>query len=374
MMKDIKTIDPIEDQQCSGIERNRAKDHSKIYSPYKILKYKERIEELQEGKITRPIKVNIRLHGLCNADCSFCHCEMAPDVGGGRGVLGAAPRERDAGSGQGRDGLEFRTEPLLQFLEDFASLGGESVVLTGGEPTIHPDFEIIINKINEVGLKWGMFTNALLIKRYYEALKTATWIRVSLDPIFFRGVQRLLPTIRELADYGVFVSTSIVVCKTANKSITASQLPGVIEELKNNKIRILRITPDHYLKQDEKRELSKQLKKLKKENEDINIILQAEKYEANNLPVGKPCYYSEFQFRIDCSGFVFPCPSPVLGTGTGKYAYGNLYEQSFLEIWKTVNPKFIINKDCERFCIHAKKVKLLDYLMDDSGGGHDEFI
>jgi MoaA/NifB/PqqE/SkfB family radical SAM enzyme len=360
----ITIIDPNEEQQCSGIERNRAKDHSKIYSPYKILKYQDRIDELKQGKTTRPIKANIRLHGLCNADCSFCHCEMADDAGGTRGD----------GSGQGRNGLEFRTEPLLQFFEDFVSLGGESIVLTGGEPTIHPDFEAIVEKMNDVGLKWGMYTNALLINRYYDSLKTATWIRVSLDPIFFRSKQKLLPKIRELADYGVFVSTSIVVCRTSEKSITAEQLPGVIKELKENNIRILRITPDHYLSQDEKLDLAKQLKRLKKQNKDINIILQDEKYEANNLPVGKPCHYAEFQVRLDCSGFVFPCPSPILGTGNGKYAFGNLYEQSFLEIWKNVNPKFIINNDCERFCIHAKKVKLLDYLMDESGDGHDEFV
>jgi MoaA/NifB/PqqE/SkfB family radical SAM enzyme len=362
------------DHQCSGIERNKAKDHSKIYSPYKILKFRDRIEELQQGKKTRPIKVNIRLHGLCNADCSFCHCEMAPDAGGGRVKEDSAPRERDLGTGQGRRGLEFRTEPLLQFFEDFASLGGESVVLTGGEPTIHPDFEIIIAKMNELGLKWGMYTNALLIDRYYDSLKTATWIRVSLDPIFFRSKQKLLPKIRSLSDHGVFVSGSIIICRTANKSITAAQLPDVIEELKKNDIKILRVSPDHYLRQIEKRDLAVQLKKLKKDNKDINIILQGEKYEANNLPIGKPCHYAEFQFRLDCSGFVFPCPSPILGTGTGKYAYGNLYEQSFLEIWENVNPKFVINKDCERFCIHSKKVKLLDYLMDNSGVGHDEFI
>ena len=353
--------DPIEDQQCSGIERNRAKDHSKIYSPYKVLKYSERIKELQEGKTTRPIKANIRLHGLCNADCSFCHCEMVDDAG-------------QWGAGGGKKGLEFKTEPLLKFFEDFASLGGESVVLTGGEPTIHPDFEQIIDKINEMGLKWGMYTNALLIKRYYESLKTATWIRVSLDPIFFRNKQKLLPVIKSLSAHGVFVSTSIVVCNTANKSITAAQLPEVIKTLIENGIKILRISPDHYLKQIEKRELASQLKKIKKENTGINIILQDEKYEAKNLPIGKPCYYSEFQFRIDCSGMVFPCPSPVLGTGNGEFSYGNLYEKSFLEIWKTVKPKFIINKTCEMFCIHSQKVKLLDYLMDDSNDGHDEFI
>ena len=70
------------DQQCSGIDRNQGKDHSNIYSPYKILKYRDRIEEVRNGKIGRPLKVNIRLHGLCNADCSFCHCEMVDDAGG----------------------------------------------------------------------------------------------------------------------------------------------------------------------------------------------------------------------------------------------------------------------------------------------------
>lgn len=73
--------------------------------------------------------------GVCNFDCEFCY---------NRGLL----KEKE---------LDFEKEILPKLLErkDFI----DHVIISGGECTVHPDFEKIINILYENGFKIGIHTN-----------------------------------------------------------------------------------------------------------------------------------------------------------------------------------------------------------------------
>lgn len=73
--------------------------------------------------------------GVCNFDCEFCY---------NKGLLG----EKD---------LDFENNifPKLLDRKDFVN----HIIISGGECTIHPEFENIINKLYENGFKIGVHTN-----------------------------------------------------------------------------------------------------------------------------------------------------------------------------------------------------------------------
>lgn len=73
--------------------------------------------------------------GVCNFDCEFCY---------NRGLL----KEKE---------IDFEKEILPKLLDrkDFI----DHVIISGGECTIHPDFERIINILYDNGFKIGIHTN-----------------------------------------------------------------------------------------------------------------------------------------------------------------------------------------------------------------------
>ena len=73
--------------------------------------------------------------GVCNFDCEFCY---------NKGLL----NEKD---------LNFEKDifPKLMERKDFIN----HIIISGGECTIHPEFENIVNKLYENGFKIGIHTN-----------------------------------------------------------------------------------------------------------------------------------------------------------------------------------------------------------------------
>ena len=73
--------------------------------------------------------------GVCNFDCEFCY---------NKGLL----KEKE---------IDFEKEILPKLLErkDFI----DHVIISGGECTIHPEFEKVINTLYENGFKIGIHTN-----------------------------------------------------------------------------------------------------------------------------------------------------------------------------------------------------------------------
>lgn len=85
---------------------------------------------------TRDSMVLVRLGELCNHACPMCSNTGLPD------------RQR------------FATPELLRRLDFVAGLGFHRVVLTGGEPTIHPGFGELIGRLRDLKIRWDINTHA----------------------------------------------------------------------------------------------------------------------------------------------------------------------------------------------------------------------
>ncbi|NUT54040.1 MAG: radical SAM protein [Saccharothrix sp.] len=113
-----------------------------------------------------PCMAWLEITRTCNLRCPHCFVE------GGR------PR-----------GLELPTPRIVELLDEWAAMGVFSVVITGGEPSVHPDFLDIVRHAHDLGFVVGIASNAVpLTDKVLAALpQDDVIISVSLDGIHDQG-------------------------------------------------------------------------------------------------------------------------------------------------------------------------------------------
>jgi len=121
---------------------------------HKLLWHGSRVENWLSGKNVAPILVEISPVGYCNASCPWCFFK---------------DQHTDK---------RISTSTMLRTLQELADIGVKAINWTGGgEPTLHPSFDIFTHHAHKYGLKQGLFTNAYL---HINNTELFDWIRISL--------------------------------------------------------------------------------------------------------------------------------------------------------------------------------------------------
>jgi wyosine [tRNA(Phe)-imidazoG37] synthetase (radical SAM superfamily) len=109
-----------------------------------------------------PLSINLDLTTACNFRCP--HCVDSKIINTGK-ILD--------------------TEEIKQSIDTLKSHGLMSVILLGGgEPTLHRDFEEIVRHLKNRGMQIGIVTNGSRlnhIKKITEILEEKDWLRISID-------------------------------------------------------------------------------------------------------------------------------------------------------------------------------------------------
>jgi MoaA/NifB/PqqE/SkfB family radical SAM enzyme len=126
-----------------------------------LLRHPDRINQYQSEGETIPVSMEVNLTNKCNLACKWCISENA------------------------RGGETLNPVRLYSFLQDFYSMGGKSIVYSGGgEPTCHPDFERVVKDTKSTGLDMGLMTNGTYNPDYASAIGNSfQWVRFSLDTL-----------------------------------------------------------------------------------------------------------------------------------------------------------------------------------------------
>ncbi len=142
--------------------------------------------------------LHIYLTNQCNLSCP--HCYMF--------------------SGKARDG-EMTTEEIIKLLHDYKTIAkGSNVTFSGGEPTIRSDFDVIVKKAAEFGLKVKILSNGVLLtnERVAQLSSCIDSVQVSIDGFSedsnskVRGkghFEKALSAIKTLISYGINTSIAI---------------------------------------------------------------------------------------------------------------------------------------------------------------------
>ncbi len=130
----------------------------------KIYYHVKKLIDIKERGDTFPIHMTIGLTDYCNHRCIFCNSEFATADSTRIDVI-----DKDV---------------LISFLSDAYKYGLRAVTICGsGEPLIYPDITSLLYKIKEIGLDIGIFTNGAKMRGEIQKaiLDTCTFVRGSVN-------------------------------------------------------------------------------------------------------------------------------------------------------------------------------------------------
>ena len=129
----------------------------------KVIYHADRLIEIKEKRDAYPVHMVVGLTDYCCHKCIFCNSEFV-----------TADTSRI-------DTIDAQV--LLRFLKEAKEAGLKAITLCGsGEPLLHPQVEEILYAVHEIGLEIGIFTNASrMSERIRKAmLETCTFVRCSV--------------------------------------------------------------------------------------------------------------------------------------------------------------------------------------------------
>ncbi len=134
----------------------RARDWSVVTADYRRVHRGERVEFTPRPSIERhlpprepskPLTLLLLVNRGCNLRCVFCDLWDRPD--------------------------QMPVPRALQLLDEAVAIGTRTLVLTGGEPLLHPGLPTIIAAAKARGIAVNVTTNGTLVERHFDALVVA---------------------------------------------------------------------------------------------------------------------------------------------------------------------------------------------------------
>jgi MoaA/NifB/PqqE/SkfB family radical SAM enzyme/glycosyltransferase involved in cell wall biosynthesis len=268
---------------------------------------------------TKPLTMLLLINRGCNLTCSFCdlwdnHQHM--------------PLDR-----------------LLPLLDDAAAIGTKTVVITGGEPLLHPQLFDAIRAARERGMAVNVTTNGLLVRRHFAALRESgvTSLSFSIDGLpathdVLRGQEgaclRTWAAIEQVRAAGMPASVYFV----ANRE-NVRELVAVYEQARALGCGFdfwpVNDAPDLYIVSDKdvaawRTAVAHVAAREPQVAARMGFYTEGEAYHAGQLPRGAVrCLGLVDQYGVTWDGRLLPC---CVWGGEGL-TVGNVFEVSLAELW-----------------------------------------
>ncbi len=307
-----------------------------------------------------------KITNYCNSDCMYCSHAI---------------------SNQEEKKSDIPLETILQIIKDAGSMHMTACSISGGEPLVRDDIEIIVRAFCEQGILPVLLTNGLLLPKRWESLAEAglRYVIISVDSIIpeiyekQRGVkfERAMAGIEAaLAMKERYPDTHIHVTTVLTKH-NAHQLPDFINYMSERGI-FTQISPYHQFNPtvpnlnriddpETAYTLAGQLLRMKREG---SLIANSEAFLAHlpnfflhdmRMPADFKCLCGYTNMHIDAYGEVHCC-----WDGTFK-TLGNVREQSICDIWNS--PEYqpvrerMLKNQCAG-CWYLCTAEITNFLMD----------
>ncbi len=144
-------------------------------NPLKVFHHLDRVHELQQTGDTTPVHLTIGFTNYCNHKCSWCYINWHQ-----------AGKLSDRSGTTNEKSLKAvnADNRLIEAVGEARQMGLKSVTIVGdGEPTMHPKFVFMLDKLGEMGLDVGIFTNMSARKTSVidSLIKNCFFVRCSID-------------------------------------------------------------------------------------------------------------------------------------------------------------------------------------------------
>lgn len=351
-------------------ENLRIDSHKLIYHPDAVARW-------MRGENIYPIEIEISPSGACNHRCTFCAVDY----------LGYKPKFLDK-------------DIILRDIKDISKKGLKSVICSGeGEPLLNKDYPEIVHGIKTCGVDVAMNTNGVLLTKEFseDCLSEFTWIRfsvASMEESSYDEIQRgkkgdlekvktnLQDVVKIKRDKNL-KTTLGVQCLLMPENI--EHLEMMAKELKEIGVDYFTIKPySQHLHSNNKKDIdynsliSLENKIKEYETDSFRILFRAnamkKMHQDKTYPV---CFGMPFMTHIDSEGNIWPCVAHI---GTDAFCFGNIYENTFEEIWEGSKRKEVVEKlaklDINKVCREACRLDEINkYLFElKNPGEHVNFI
>ncbi|NBH18708.1 radical SAM protein [Clostridiaceae bacterium] len=351
-------------------EKIRMDSHKLIYHPDVVARW-------MKGENIYPIEVEISPSGACNHRCVFCAVDY----------IGYQP--------------DFLDKDII--LRDIAKMGQKglkSVICSGeGEPLLNKNMPDIANGIKACGVDVAMSSNGALFTKdkAKECLGAFTWIRfsvASMERESYDKIQRGKPGDLEKVKENL---TEAVGIKRDQKLKTTlgvqclllpdnmAQLPDMARQCREIGVDYLTIKPysqhlhsENTFQIDYEAMLALENEVKQYETDRFSVYFRANAMKKVHQEKSyRQCLGLPFMTHIDAKGNVWPCVAHI---GTKEFCYGNIYEQSFEEIWEGTRRQEILHQlhklDINKICREACRLDEINRYLDDlkNPGEHVNFI
>ncbi len=330
-----------------------------------------------KGENIYPIEVEISPSGACNHRCVFCAVDY----------IGYQP--------------DFLDKDII--LRDIAKMGQKglkSVICSGeGEPLLNKNMPDIANGIKACGVDVAMSSNGALFTKdkAEECLGAFTWIRFSVASMegesydkIQRGKLGDLEKVKENLTEAVGIkrdrklkTTLGVQCLLLPDNM--AQLPDMARQCREIGVDYLTIKPysqhlhsENTFQIDYEAMLTLENEVKQYETDRFSVYFRANAMKKVHQEKSyRQCLGLPFMTHIDAKGNVWPCVAHI---GTKEFCYGNIYEQSFEEIWEGTRRQEILHQlhklDINKVCREACRLDEINRYLDDlkNPGEHVNFI
>ncbi|KPK41084.1 MAG: hypothetical protein AMJ78_06465 [Omnitrophica WOR_2 bacterium SM23_29] len=308
---------------------------------HKLIYHVDRVKKWLDGESIYPIYMEISPSGACNQRCSFCAFDY----------------------------LKYKvrfinTKKLLVFLSDAARLGVKSIMYAGeGEPLLHKDIKEMINYTKKVGIDTALATNGVLLDGDFSegCLGSLSWLRFSINAgtnKTYAKIHRCKPQVFDVVIKNIETAVKIKKRKKYPCAIGIQfiLLPENYKEIKRLAITLKRIGADYLtikpfirhpsqkskiynnLNYDNFIYLNENFQRL--QSDDFDIYFRAHCMEKLNADRSyRKCFGLPFFAEVTSDGNMYTC-GPYLGNK--RFCYGNIYRNSFKEIWNGKKRKQIL--------------------------------
>ena len=344
---------------------------------HKLIYHPETVSKWLKGEIIYPIEIEISPSGACNHRCVFCAVDY----------IGYKPDFLDK-------------DIILRDILRLSKKGLKSVICSGeGEPLLNKDLPDIVSGIKRCGVDVAMSSNGVLFtkEKAIECLEAFTWIRFSIASMddqsynkIQRGQKNDLDIVKMNLEEAVRIkrdkklkTTLGVQCLLLSDNLP--MIPDMAKQLREIGIDYLTIKPysqhlhsinSFVIDYDALLELEEEIKQYKTENFQVYFRANAIK-NAHHEKCYSQCLGLPFMTHIDAKGNVWPCVAHI---GMDEFCYGNIYEQTFEEIWEGKKRQEIVQKlnalDINKVCRQACRLEEINKYLNELKypGEHVNFI
>lgn len=327
----------------------------------KVFAHLDRVAGWRAGQTPAPVTIEIDLSNRCDLGCAGCHFAHTHTRGPWSATAG-----RSLPVHQDRGGDLADTALILRLLREAATIGVRGVVWSGGgEPTLHPEWRLLVSEAADAGLEQGMYTHGGLLDRASAPFLAdlASWVVVSLDAVDAASYStyKRVPSarfeaachgVRWMTDRAAVVGVSFLLSEAnwiqAPRMLELARELGATYATFRPLIETSPSAPGVVSTSREWIEIAEPLLLQLAAEPDVELSVQRFRaYRDWSAHGYTTCQGPTLTTTITPDGRVWVCPNRREFAGS---CLGDLKQESFAAIWSRHPGRWLVDQDCRAMC------------------------